>query len=96
MYQNLFIRQMPGLHHYKGKLPKFISTIVDFSVSSPGGMAIIQTLFDLCPHVPIFNLCPLALAHIVSYCSHTAPYVRIQLLTVIIFDLVDKVLHLTL
>jgi hypothetical protein len=59
MYQNLFIIQMPDWHHYKGKLLKFISAIVDFIVSCPGGMANIQTVFNICPHAPVFNLCPL-------------------------------------
>jgi len=38
-----------GFHYFKGKLSAFISTIVDFSVCSPGGMTNIQTVFDLYP-----------------------------------------------
>jgi len=36
-------------HHFKGKLSAFISSIVDFIVSSSGGMTNIQTEFDLYP-----------------------------------------------
>jgi hypothetical protein len=38
-----------GFHHFKGKLSAFLSAIVDFSVSSPGCMTNIQTVFDLYP-----------------------------------------------
>jgi len=38
-----------GFHHLKGKLSAFISAVVDFIVSSPGGMTNIQTVFDIYP-----------------------------------------------
>jgi hypothetical protein len=51
--QKTFIIHIYGLHHYKGKLSKFFSVYITFSVNFDvgplGGMTNIQTLFDLVP-----------------------------------------------
>jgi hypothetical protein len=88
--QKAFIIHIYGLHHYKGKLSKFFSEYitfsVKFSVGSLGGTTNIQMIFDLVTH---------CLKHIWCYRSHNVHYACIQVLKAIDLNLVDSVLHIT-
>jgi hypothetical protein len=79
-----------GLHHYKGKVSKFFSECVTFSinfnVTALGGATNIQT---------IFNLVPRCLKHAWCYRSHSIPYASVQVLKVVDRILVDSVLLIT-
>lgn len=57
-----------------------------FSAGTTGGTRSIQAVFDLCPQV---------LNHVMSYRSYSVPYAGFQLLKVVVFDLVEEVIHLT-
>jgi hypothetical protein len=54
IYQKPFIVHIYELHHYKGKLSKFSSKYITFSINftvgSLGGTINIQMIFHLVPH----------------------------------------------
>jgi hypothetical protein len=56
-------------------------------VTTPRGTTNIQTTFDLCTH---------ALKLVVGYRNHGVPYAGFQQLKIVVFDLVDEVLHISL
>jgi hypothetical protein len=84
-----FIIHVYGLYHYKGKVSKFLSVYIifsiDFNVGFLGGITNIQTIFDLVPG---------CLKHVWCYRSHSVPYVDFQVLTVVDLNLVDNVLNI--
>jgi hypothetical protein len=88
--QKACIIHIYGLHHYKGKLSKFFSEYITFSVNFNvgflGGTTNIKTIFD---HVPHF------LKYVWCYHSHSVPYVGFQVLKVVDLNLVDNVLQIT-
>ena len=64
-----------------------LPTLVDVSVGTLGGTRNIHLIFDICPCF---------VKNVVGYCSHSVPYVRFQLLKIVVFDPVDDVLHIIL
>jgi hypothetical protein len=86
IYINLWV----PLHHYKGKLSKFLSQYITFSINfnvgSLGCMTNIQRLFELVPRVAKTDWC---------YCSHSVPYAGLQVLKIVDLNPLDNVLHMT-
>jgi hypothetical protein len=74
----------------KGKLSKFFSEYITFSINfnvgSLGDTTNIQTIFDLIPR---------CLKHVWYYCSQNVPYAGSQVLKVVDLNVVDNVLHIT-
>jgi len=44
----------------------------------------------------MFDICACCVKNVVGYCSHSVPYVEVQLLKIVVFDPVDDVLHIIL
>jgi hypothetical protein len=88
--QKAFIIHIYGLRHYKGKLSKFFSEYITFSVNLNvaflGGMTNIQMTFDLVSR---------CLKHVWCYHNHSFLYAGFQVLKIVDLNLVDNVLHIT-
>jgi hypothetical protein len=86
--QKAFIIHIYGLRHHKGKLSKFFSKYITFSINSSvgslGGTTNIQTIFDLVPR---------CLKRV--WCYGSIPYAGFQVLKVVELNLVDNVRHIT-
>jgi hypothetical protein len=72
------------------KTPKFsfsslVHTLVGSGVDTPGGTTNILTTFDVCPR---------GLEHVLGFPGHNFPYSGFEVLKIVVFDLIDEVLHI--
>jgi hypothetical protein len=88
--QKAFIVHNYGLQHYKGKLLKFSSEYITFSINTNVGFLDGTTIIQM-----IFNLVLRYLKYFRCYRSHSDPYVGFQVLKVVDLNPLDNVLHIT-
>jgi hypothetical protein len=82
---SLYRRPLCSIKIEKSQSFLLLATLVGFSGSPPRGTTNIQTTSDLCTRV---------LKLFVGYRNHRVPYTGLQQLKVLVFDLIDGVLHI--